>query len=127
MIRSRWFCAMNSRGNPWRPAGNRGEEPAGAASFFAFFPSCAVPFATHRRYPLAQRLDQQLVLRRARTQVRHHRHVDELREKVVAALDGAGLDLRRYGAVDRAGDDFGGAAGDLPGLLELLAAAVEDV
>lgn len=51
MIRSRWFCSMNSRGNPWRPAGRRGEAPAGAVSF-AFFPSCAAPFATRRRYPL---------------------------------------------------------------------------
>ena len=37
------------------------------------------------------------------------------------------FDPAEHRAVDRAGDDFGRAAGDRAGLLELLAAAVEDV
>src|SRR5262245_60441993 len=80
---------------------------------------------TNRR--LAQRLDQQLVLGGAGAEVGHHRHVDELGEEVVAALEAAGVDLCRDRAVDRAGDDFGGAAGDLSRLLQLTATAVEDV
>src|SRR6478735_5675914 len=110
MIRSRWFCSMNSRGSPCRPAGRRGEAPAGAES--VALPSCAAPLAMDRRYSLAQRLDQQLVLGSARAEVGHHRHVDELGQEVLAALDAAFFDLAENRAVDRAGDNFGGAAGD---------------
>src|SRR6476469_5748339 len=125
MIRSRWFCSMNSRGRPCRPAGSRGEAPAGAES--VALPFCAAPLATQRRYSLAQRLDQQLVLGGARAEVGHHRHVDELGQEVLTALKAAVFDLAEDRAVDRPGDYFSGAAGDGIGLLQLLAATVEDV
>src|SRR5436305_10034458 len=126
---------MNSRGKPCRPAGRRGEAPVGgdaeslapavAASFA--LPFCAAPFATNRRYSLMQRLDQQLVLGRARAQVRHHRHVDELGQEVIAALQATGSDAAEQGPVDGPCDDFRGAARNPLGMLELIAAAVKDV
>src|SRR6478752_3277682 len=112
MIRSRWFWAMNSRGSPWRPAGSRGETDASAAGSAAFFPlPFAVALATPRPYPSrwadmsslarhigpsapsVQGLDEQLVLGGAGAEVGHHRHVDELGEEFLAALDRAVADL----------------------------------
>src|SRR6478609_4773923 len=135
MIRSRWFWVMNSRGRPWRPAGSRGEASAGgvgsppAFALTRFVAPFAVPFAMQSTIPetvgvkaLAQRLDQQLVLGRPRAEVGHDRHVDQLGQEVFAAFDAAAFDPGEDGAVDRPGDDFGRAAGDRVGLLQLLAA-----
>src|SRR4051812_16955765 len=110
MIRSRWFWAMNSRGRPWRPAGRRGEEAGSAlgASFFPL-PFFAAAFAMPRPYPSrsadksprgrhfdgrrsVERLNQQLVLGGAGAEVGHHRHVDQLGEEFLVALDRAVAD-----------------------------------
>src|SRR3954447_1269551 len=131
MIRSRWFWAMNSRGSPWRPAGSRGEEAASAAGFAAFLPlPFAAALATPRPYPSpasVQWLDQQLVLGGTGAEVGHHRHVDQLGEEFLVALDRPVADLDHDRAVDRAGDHLGGAAGDRLRFLELAAAGVDHV
>src|SRR5215213_8871841 len=119
MIRSRWFWAMNSRGSPWRPAGSRGEAAvsgAASAAFLALFalatprpypsrsaPKSAQARVTHLRLPSVKRLDQQLILGRAGAEVGHHRHVDELGEKFLVALDCPVANLAHDRPVDRSG------------------------